>query len=257
MTALLEAKELRVGYGARTVVDDVSLSLTAGRSLAIVGPNAAGKSTLLRALCGAHPLTAGTILIGGVPLEGMKGAERARRLALVPQSSRLDLDFSVREMVAFGRTVRVGGWGTSTETDRQAIARALAAADVAHLADRAFSLLSGGERQRVLLARALAQEAPVLLLDEPTAHLDLGHQLLVVDTVRAHAQGGGAALVVLHDLALAARLDEVAVLHEGRLVAVGPGLEVLTPERLRAVWGVAGRLEPHPSGPALVLDRRA
>ena len=256
MTALLSCERLSAGYGTRAVVEDVTLAVHAGEAVGVVGPNAAGKSTLLRALCGSTPLLAGSVLLGGRPLSSLRGPERARLVAVVPQSSRLDLDFTVREMVAFGRSARAGAWMLETKDDRAAIDRALVDADVAHVADRLFSLLSGGERQRVLVGRALAQEAPLLLLDEPTAHLDLGHQLLVVETVRRHVTAGGGAVVVLHDLALAARLDRLAVLDHGRLVAFGPPAEVLTPDRLRDTWGVRGRLESRDGGPSFVLEGR-
>jgi len=256
MTPLLEARSLSAGYGRRPVVKDVSLALHAGRTLALVGPNAAGKTTLLHALAGALPAQEGEVLLSGEAVERLGAKERARRLALVPQSARHDVDFTVRELVALGRTPHAGPWGMETAADREAIERAVVAADLSHVRDRPFSALSGGERQRTLFARALAQGSPVLLLDEPTAHLDLGHQLLMLDLVAAHASSGGAALVVLHDLALAARLDEVAVLAGGSIAARGAPGEVLTAALLKEVWGVEGTLEQGGPGPALRLAGR-
>jgi iron complex transport system ATP-binding protein len=258
MTApLLEADSVTSGYGTRPVVRGVSFALGAGESLAVVGPNAAGKSTLLRALAGASRLLGGRVNLSGVSLADIPARDRARRLALVPQSARWDLDFTVREMVALGRAPYTDGWGLERPGDQRAIDEALSAVDLVDVARRFYSELSGGERQRVLIARALAQAAAVLLFDEPTAHLDLGHQLLVMDHVHAHVAGGGAAVVVLHDLAMAARLQRVAVLDGGLLVALGAPLEVLTPERLRRTWGIDAELVPHAAGPSLVLRGRA
>lgn len=257
MSPLLDVVAVSAGYTAHPVVDNLSLEVQSGETLAVVGPNAAGKSSLLRALTGALPCLSGEVKVAGRPLRGLTPKQRARTFALVPQSARFDLDFTVREMVSFGRASYAGAWGFTSKTDHAAVNEALVRADVAHLASRTFSELSGGERQRVLLARALAQAARILLLDEPTAQLDLGHQLLVVDVVREHAASGGAAIVVLHDLALAARLDTLAVIEAGRLVALGPPDEVLTPQRLRATWGVRGRLEASAEGPVLRLSGRA
>lgn len=253
---LLEAKDLAAGYGDRRVIERVSLKVDEGRTLGIVGPNAAGKSTLLRALCGATPPLAGEVLARGVPLNELAPRDRARLIALVPQSARFDLDFSVREIVAMGRAPHMGGWGLERPEDREAIDWALHKADVDGLAARAFSTLSGGERQRTLLARALAQHAPLLLLDEPTAHLDLAHQWLVLEVVQRHARLRGSAVVVLHDLTLAARLDELAVIDGGRLVAHGTPQEVLTRQRLARTWGIDGALEQTSAGLALVMRGR-
>jgi len=243
MTAALEARGVAAGYGTRAVIEGVSLAIEAGESLAIVGPNAVGKSTLLRVLLGELLPLQGDVLLGGRPLREWRPEERARRMALVPQSARYDLEFSVREMVAIGRAPRSAGWGLETVEDRKVIEQALADLELDQLRTRAFSELSGGERQRVLFARALVQEAEILLLDEPTAHLDLAHQLLVLERLQAHTKGGGSAVVVLHDLTLAMRLDRVAVLEEGHVVAEGPPQAVLTPERLAQTWGVDGAIE--------------
>jgi iron complex transport system ATP-binding protein len=255
-TTLLEARGLSAGYGPRPVVVDVDFVIRAGELAAIVGPNAAGKSTLLHALAGALPASRGEVLLGGASIRSLPARERARRLALVPQSARWDVGFTVREMVALGRSPRAGAWSLESPEDRAAIERALADADVAHLSARTFAELSGGERQRVLFARSLAQAAPLVLLDEPTAHLDLGHQQLVLERMHAQARAGGAAVLVLHDLSLAARADRVVVLDRGRVVADGPPLEVLTAARLAATWNVTGALVGGAQGPALVVSGR-
>lgn len=257
MTALLEARRVGGGYGGRAALREASLSIARGECVAITGPNAAGKSTLLRALCGALPDATGEIRLDGTELSSLSSIERARRVALVPQASRWDLDFTVRELVAMGRAPHTGTWGLETARDREIIAEAMTDADVAPLAERRFAELSGGERQRVLLARALAQSTPLLLLDEPTAHLDPGHQQLVLDRLLAHAARGGASVTVLHDLALASRLHRVVVLEAGRIVADGPAAMVLTPDRLAATWGIDAELVWSAGAPAIAVRGRA
>jgi iron complex transport system ATP-binding protein len=254
MTPLLEVQTLTVAYGQRPVLRDVSFRLMPGEAVAVVGPNAAGKSTLVQALAGALTPTSGDVWLSGAPMASLSGAERSRRLALVPQSARWDLPFTAREVVAMARASRAKGWSFESAEDRDAIDRALDAGDVRAMEHRLFAELSGGERQRVLVARALAQEAPLVLFDEPTAHLDLGHQLDLLERICAHAVGGGATLVVLHDLAMAARFARVLILDKGRLVGDGAPLTVLTPWRLRETWGVNGRLEDAGRGAALVVD---
>lgn len=254
---VLSVRDLHAGYGAGEVLHGLELDLRPGETLAVAGPNAAGKSTLVRVLAGALRPRRGSVHLGGTDLAALRARDRGRAIAVVPQAARTDLDFTVREMVALGRAPHAGPWGAESARDREAIARALEAADLAAVAARPYSLLSGGERQRTLIARALAQQAPVLLLDEPTAHLDLSHRLLVLDAVRAHAARGGSALVVLHDLGLAARLDRMAILDGGRIVACGAPREVLTPERLRLTWGVEGELAWSGGVPSLRLLGRA
>jgi iron complex transport system ATP-binding protein len=254
---LLEARGAQAGYGADPAVSDVDLELPAGELVAVVGPNAAGKSTLVHLLAGALPARRGEVRLQGRRLSDWPARERAQRLALVPQSSRQDVAFTVRQLVSMGRAPHVGPWSQEQPADREHIDRALEVTDLAHLAERSLAELSGGERQRVLLARALAQAAPVLLLDEPVAHLDLGHQQLVLERLAAHASTGGAALVVLHDLSLAARLHRIVVVERGRIVATGSPGEVLTPGRLASIWGIDGELAPGPHGASLVVRGRA
>ena len=256
MTPALQATSVTAGYRGRAVVTDVTLAMAGGESLGIVGPNAVGKSTLLRVLVGDLLPISGDVRLDGQPLEGIPPRERARRIALVPQSARYDLDFSVREMVALGRAPHSRGWGLETSADRAVIDQALLDMELNELRGRAFSEISGGERQRVLFARALVQQAPILLLDEPTAHLDLGHQLLVMERLEAHTKRGGAALIVLHDLTLAMRLDRVLILDGGRVVADGRPDVVLSAERLAKTWGVDGSIEQVSGGASLVIRGR-
>ncbi len=254
--ARLVLREVTAGLGARPVLDRISLTLSEGETLALVGPNAAGKSTLVHVAAGALTPSSGEVLLDGHPLATLEGRARARKLAIVPQSARWDIDFTVRDLVGLGRAPHQSGWASMGPADETAVDSALEAADVAALGDRQFATLSGGERQRVLLARALAQGAPVLLLDEPTAHLDLAHQQLVVETAAAHARKGGSVLVVLHDLSLAARMDRVAVLQDGRLVDAGPARDVLTAHRLGETWGVRGGWAEADGAAQLVIGGR-
>jgi len=245
---VLEARAVCHAVGDRRLVDGVSFTLAAGGVLGIVGPNGAGKTTLLRLCTGYLRPSAGGVYLGGERVDRMAPVRLARLLAYVPQAPRADLTFTVLDTVLLGRFAHGPAWhAREREADVQVARRALAEAGVAHLADRPFHTLSGGERQRVVLARALAQEPRVLLLDEPTANLDPRYQLSVLETVRRLADAGAAAAVALHDLTLAARYcDNLLLLAGGRVVAVGPPEEVLRPELLREVYGVRVWVERHP-----------
>jgi iron complex transport system ATP-binding protein len=237
VTALV-ARGLAAGYGARAVLRDVELLLGPGRLTALVGPNGAGKSTLLRALAGLVRPTAGQVLLDGVDVATIARPVLATRIAVVPQTFDTLFPFTVREIVGLGRTARLGLLGRPTALDAAAVARALAEQDLGGLADRRLDTLSGGERQRVVLAMALAQEAGVLLLDEPTAHLDPAHQGALLRRLGALSRSRGVvALAVLHDLNLAALAERVVVLDRGRIVADGPPADALRPDVVAAVFG--------------------
>ena len=245
---MLEVEQLRVQRGARTVLDELSLQLLPGQVLGVLGPNGAGKSTLLGALSGELVAASGRVLLDGRPLAAWPGPERARRLAVLAQSSTLDFAFRVEDVVAMGRLPHASG----RELDGQIVAAALAAADVTYLSGRNYLTLSGGERQRVHLARVLAQLWPggagqVLLLDEPTSMLDPLHQHSTLQAVRDFAQRGAAVLVIVHDLNLAARYcDRLLLLAEGRPHALGTPDEVLQPATLNAVFGLQVLVQRHP-----------
>jgi iron complex transport system ATP-binding protein len=245
---MLEVEQLRVQRGARTVLDDLSLQLLPGQVLGVLGPNGAGKSTLLGALSGELVAASGRVLLDGRPLAAWPGPERARRLAVLAQSSTLDFAFRVEDVVAMGRLPHASG----RELDGQIVAAALAAADVTYLSGRNYLTLSGGERQRVHLARVLAQLWPggagqVLLLDEPTSMLDPLHQHSTLQAVRDFAQRGAAVLVIVHDLNLAARYcDRLLLLADGRPHALGTPDEVLQPATLNAVFGLQVLVQRHP-----------
>lgn len=257
----LRARELvverRGGSGpARRVLDQVDFTVAAGEIVALVGPNGAGKSTLLAALAGELTPAAGGVELDGHPLTHWSPLDMARRRAVLPQTHTVGFPFTAREVVAMGRAP----WVRTPRADRDddLIAAAMAAADVTHLAGRAFPTLSGGERARVALARVLAQDTPTLLLDEPTAALDLGHQEAVLRLAAERARDGAAVVVVLHDLGIAAAYaDRVAVLDSGRVAADGPPRAVLTTDLLTRVYQHPVEVLDHPvTGAQLVLPVR-
>lgn len=238
MVDLVSVRGLRVRRGPRVVLDGVDLDVRPGDRLAVLGPNGAGKSTLLKALAGLLP-TDGALTIGGRPGRELSHAERARLVAYVPQHSALEAPIPVADVVAQGRFAYGGSLSRPSARDRDAIADAMRLVDVGAIADRPFSRLSYGERRRVLLARALATEAPLVLLDEPTAALDVGHALALFEVLADLANAGRALIVVLHALQEALMFaDRALLIDEGRPVAAGPTREVLSPEHVRAVYGV-------------------
>jgi len=237
---MLEVQSLSVAYGSRAVLKNISFDLPPGNILAVIGPNGAGKTTLIRALTGITPLSAGQIFVHGRRLNQLSVAERARWIAVVPQARNLPPAFSAWETVLLGRTPHLNWLGQVSEKDEAITRQAMARTQTLELAARPVGELSGGEQQRLLLARALAQAAPILLLDEPTSHLDLQFQLTLLDQVRSLANEEKlSVLVVLHDLNLAARYaDRVALLVQGEVRALGPTRDVLTPELLSPVYHV-------------------
>jgi len=260
VSALLRAVEVRGAsfrYGARDALRGVSFDAGAGELVGLVGPNGAGKSTLLRLVAGLAAPAAGTVRLAGLDPFAAPRREVARVCALVPQESAVVWPFTVREAVMMGRAARQGLLAIPDRFDRGAVEGALAACDLVHLADRRLDALSGGERRRVFFARALAQEPRVLLLDEPTAFLDLAHQVSAMRAAVVAARAGLCVVAVLHDLNLAAQAcDRLVVLSRGSVAAEGPPAEVLTAERVEAVWGVpVWRGENGATGAPVVLPR--
>lgn len=250
MTRLV-ALSLVAGYVGEDVLRGIDLELRGGERVALIGPNGAGKTTLLRCLAGLLRPRGGGVLLDGAPLAALDARARARRIAVVPQTFAIPFAFTVREIVALGRTAYVGPFGRLSLHDRAAIDRALADAEGAALADRPFAELSGGERQRAVLAMALAQEADVLLLDEPTVHLDPVHQRAMLARLgRIAREGVKICVAVLHDLNLAAALcDRIVVVDQGRIVADGTPTAVLTQSLIDRVFGpglhvIADRVPP-------------
>jgi iron complex transport system ATP-binding protein len=255
---MLRAQNLHIQRGRKTVLADIDLLLNPGEVLGVLGPNGAGKSTLLAGLCGELRPAQGRVWLDDRPLAQWHGAERARRLAVLPQSSTLDFAFRVEEVVGMGRLPHQSG----RLRDEQIVAEALQAADAAHLHGRSYLALSGGERQRVHLARVLTQLWPgeagqTLLLDEPTSMLDPLHQHTILQAVREFASRGAAVLVILHDLNLAARYcDRLLLLASGRPVALDTPRHVLRPEPLKAVFGLDVLVQDHPErGHPLIIAR--
>ena len=237
---MLRLRGVRVSYGARQALRGVDLDVAAGEVVGLVGPNGGGKTTLLRAITAGVILAAGDVRIGGDDASDLGARELARRVAVVPQNPTLPAGFLAREVVVMGRTPYLGFFDQEGPADYKKADLALEALGAAQLALRRVDELSGGERQNVVLARALAQETPLLLLDEPTANLDIGHQMLIARLVRGLARERGVAvLAALHDLALASLYcDRLVLLAEGAVVAEGEPGDVLTRENLRRAYGV-------------------
>jgi iron complex transport system ATP-binding protein len=253
---MLEIKNLTVNYGLRTALDRVSLRVAPGDVLALIGPNGAGKTTLIRAASGVQNGSSGQVIANGKDVARMSPADRASCLAVVPQARSLPDGFTVWETVLLGRTPYLGWLGKPAERDMVRARWALDKTDLSGLSDRLIGHLSGGEQQRVLLARALAQETPILLLDEPTTHLDMRHQWRLLSLIHQLANEQGlAVLMALHDLNLAPLYtDQVALLVKGRLQALGPPQEVITSNQLSAAYGTPVHVVQHPDyGTPLVL----
>ncbi len=246
---MLSIDNVTIRYEARTVVREVSLSVNAGEVLALIGPNGVGKSTLIRAGSGTLKPSAGRVTVDGQDVHRLRVEDRAKLIAVVPQAVHLPEAFSVFEAVLMGRTPYLGWLGRESEPDRSAVQAALDRTCTLELANRPIGELSGGEQQRVLIARALAQSARTLLLDEPTAHLDLKHQASVLSLVcdLAHAEDY-AVLIALHDLNLAAQYaDRVALLSNGTVAAIGTPHQVLTEEKLSPAYGLRITVYAHPA----------
>jgi len=255
MTAVLAARHLGYQVGSTRLISDVSLSLAAGRVLAVVGPNGAGKSTLLHVLAGDFPRHEGSILIEGRPLKSYSPLQLARLRAVMTQHTLIQLAFPVEQVVGMGRYPHWRRRDISPAEERLIVGEALIRTEMDPFRERAYPTLSGGEASRALLARALAQETAVILLDEPTASLDIRHQELVMGVIRRLAESGKAVLVVLHDLNLAAAYaDEIALLHRGRLVALGSPGDTLTAPLLSEIYDYPISVISHPRRPCpLVL----
>ncbi|WP_084076908.1 heme ABC transporter ATP-binding protein [Demequina sp. NBRC 110057] len=254
-TAAFHADRVSVRIGPATLVADVSLDVAHGEVVALVGPNGAGKSTLLGVLAGDRAPSAGVAAFDGRDIADWSPGDLSRRRAVLTQDNQVAFPFRVREVVEMGRAPWQGR--AEQDADDEAVDQALATCDVAHLADRTFTSLSGGERARVSLARVLAQRTAAVLLDEPTAALDLKHQEDVLRVARGLARDGVAVAVVLHDLSLAAAYaDRIAVMRRGSVAAVGAPAEVLTAALVEDVYGVPVHVLDGPDGTPLVVPQR-
>jgi iron complex transport system ATP-binding protein len=253
---LLQVRGLGKDFGRGPVLDAIDLDLGPGAMVGLVGPNGAGKTTLLSLLMGLQRPTRGEVRVAGRALQSLSRRRLARTIALVPQDLEIGFAFGVREVVAMGRYPHLGRFQAPGSADLDAVQQAMVATGVDALSDRTIDTLSGGERQRVLIARAVAQQTPVVLLDEVTANLDLSHQLEVLGLARAMAADGRLVVAALHDLALASRYcDRLLLLGQGRLRADGPVGAVLTPDHLLRFFGVEASIEAAPGGGLVITPR--
>jgi iron complex transport system ATP-binding protein len=252
----IEVQGLAVMLGGRRVLDGVDLDIRHGELLALVGPNGAGKSTLLGAVAGDVPFQAGSVAIDGQPLAGWGPRELALRRSVLLQRIDISFPFTVGDVVRMGRSPWAGT--DAEDDDDEAVAMAMAQTDIADLAVREYPSLSGGERARAALARVLAQQTGIMLLDEPTAALDLHHQELVMQVARDRAAAGAAVVVVAHDLGMAAAwADRVVILDRGNIAGDGPPSDVLTEELLSRVYHHGVEVIPHPrTGVPIIVPRR-
>ena len=253
---LLELHKVAAKIEGVTIVKDVSFALKRGEVTALVGPNGSGKTTLLRAIPQLIQPSAGEVRIDGRPVAQLSRQERAKLIAYLPQGQALHWPLNVERLVALGRMPHLSPWQAISESDEAAVWEAMELCDALDFTGRSATTLSGGERARVMLARAICVGAPLLLADEPTAALDPYHQLQVMELLRSYAQQGAAVLVVLHDLSLAARFcDQAVLLDQGEVSAVGAPEAVLSAERLAAVYHVEALTEQR-EGQAFVLPWR-
>lgn len=251
---MLVARAVEYEIRKKPILRGIDLTVAAGEFIGLVGPNGAGKSTLMRLLAGLVEPTRGDVLFEGHRIGQIPDRARARAIAFVPQNTHVAFGFSVYDIVAMGRYPHRGRFGALEERDRAAIESALEAVELLPLADRRIHELSGGERQRAFIARALAQEPRLLFLDEPTANLDVRHQIELLELIGAlNKERRVAVVMAIHDLTWAVRTSSrLLLLAEGRLLAQGPPEEVLTPELLRRAFGVEGRVVRTPEGEARV-----
>ncbi|MFK7897909.1 MAG: ABC transporter ATP-binding protein [Myxococcota bacterium] len=254
MSETLTVKNLRIELGGKTILRELAFEVSPGEVVGLIGCNGAGKTTLLKVANGALVPAEGEVQLSGTSARSLGRREWARRVALVPQDLHVPFPFRVGELVLMGRAPHQPLVGLESEADVALALAALERLGIGHLADRSVDTLSGGERQLVLFARALVQEPGLLLLDEPTAFLDLKHRVEVLREVRQFAAGGRAALVVSHDLSLAARsCDRVILLGGGRIIADGLPVDVFTQANLQAAFGIETHTGPGPDGKLVVV----
>ncbi|WP_262180903.1 heme ABC transporter ATP-binding protein [Haloarcula laminariae] len=248
---ILSAEDISVSLGGTEILSDVSLTAERGSVVGLVGPNGAGKTTTLRTLRATLSPDSGTVRVAGDPIEGLSSKQVSRRVASTPQATTLSFDFTVRQTVEMGRTPHLGRFERADGDDEDAVAAAMERADVARFADRPVTSLSGGERQRVLLARALAQETPVLVLDEPTSSLDINHAVNTLELVAGLAREGKTAVAAIHDLNLAARYcDELVLLADGEVRAAGEPRAVLQSPTLKGAFDAETLVTDQPGADA-------
>lgn len=259
MSAALNATGLRIGYGRHVIVASADLQIERGRVTTIIGPNGSGKSTLLRAIAGLSRPMAGVIELDGVPLTSLTPRELALRLSMLPQSAVAPDGLTVADLVARGRQPHQRWYRQWTAHDESIVLHAMQTMDVASFATRPLDELSGGQRQRAWIAMCLAQETPLMLLDEPTTHLDISHSVGILETVRGlSSDQGRTVLMVLHDLSLAARYsDRLVVMRDGGIQAQGAPGDILTDALMRDVFDIDARVFPDPADGTPTIAPRA
>jgi len=250
----IDLQNISAGYPERPVLRDLSLVVQAGETIALLGPNGAGKSTLLQVMTGQHRVATGAARLFGRNVRHLPAAERARLVSVVPQQLEVPMAFTVEEMVLMGRTAALSRWQGPSAADRRIVEQAMAYTDVLDLRGRLFQEMSGGERQRVMIALALAAEPQLILLDEPTSHLDMNHRLEVLELIsRLNCERGVAIVMVAHDLSLAAEFfPRLVMLDEhGRIAADGPPAEVLRESTIESIYHCRVSVHPDPDCGAL------
>jgi iron complex transport system ATP-binding protein len=246
---MLEIRDISVGYGERAVLSGVSFELSDGEIIVLLGANGAGKTTLIRSLNGTLPVSSGEIVLDGRPLAAMSRREIAGNIAVVAQENETRFPVTALEFVLSGRFVHGNAFGWESDADVDLARKALGDCDLTDYETRLMNHLSGGERQRVVLARAIATNAQILLLDEPTANLDLAHQAMMFRLVRERCrQSNYSAIVITHDLNLASEFaDEIIMLRDGRIAAAGKPKEILNAENVKNIFGVQVLLDTNPA----------
>lgn len=240
-------ENLTVRYGTQIVLDNLSLALPAGKITALLGPNGCGKSTLLNCFSRLLAPESGTVLLNDNPINGFSPRQLARRLALLPQHHLTPEGITVRELVSYGRSPWLSLWGRLSAEDNARVNVAMSQTQTHHLADKRLTVLSGGQRQRTFLAMVIAQDTPIVLLDEPTTYLDINHQVELMHLMHELQTQGKKVIAVLHDLNQASRYcDHLVMLANGRVMAQGAPDEVMKPELLKTVFGVEAEIHPEP-----------
>lgn len=243
----LRTENLTVRYGTQIVLDNLSLALPAGKITALLGPNGCGKSTLLNCFSRLLAPESGTVLLNDNPINGFSPRQLARRLALLPQHHLTPEGITVRELVSYGRSPWLSLWGRLSAEDNARVNVAMSQTQTHHLADKRLTVLSGGQRQRAFLAMVIAQDTPIVLLDEPTTYLDINHQVELMHLMHELQTQGKKVIAVLHDLNQASRYcDYLVMLANGRVMAQGAPDEVMKPELLKTVFGVEAEIHPEP-----------
>ncbi|VVN39099.1 Fe(3+) dicitrate transport ATP-binding protein FecE [Pseudomonas fluorescens] len=256
--SILQARQLDIGYGATRIVQDLSFSPPPGKVTALIGPNGCGKSTLLKAFARILTPQAGSLSLDGKAYRDLSARDLARKVAFLPQVLPIPEGVSVRQLVAYGRSPHNSLWGRLSGADQHSVKQALQRMELETLADRPLSDLSGGQRQRAWLAMILAQDAAIVLLDEPTTYLDISHQVELLDLMRALSAEGKTVITVLHDINQACRYaDHLAVMQAGRLVASGTPGDVLNAELVCRVFDVQVQImrEPVAGTPMCIVER--